>query len=65
MNTVDPNEKVAKISQPAVPEQQAHVAFASNGNESNASQPSAQEHKEAAPPADLPSYHHHRSTALW
>lgn len=66
MNTVDPNEKVAKK---APVQQDVEVAVASNNVvEADAPQPAkADEIELDSPkqPSNLPNYHHHRSTALW
>jgi hypothetical protein len=64
MNTVDPNEKVAKVSAPPSNEE-APVApqAAEKSNDAPLASHNGDEAAKAA--QNLPQYHHHRSTALW
>lgn len=69
MGTTDPNEKVAAVI-PADHEDAASAHPISNGSSSEASAPAEQNFQldgaaEVAANANLPKYHHHRSTALW
>lgn len=65
MNTVDPNEKVATTAAVAEHHESTDTAPASNGNVEVAASAEVHESDAAAQPANLPKYHHHRSTALW
>lgn len=64
MNTVDPNEKVTKVEKaPEAASEQQEVApqESSDGPQVSFSEGADTGKSGAA----LPTYHHHRSTALW
>jgi hypothetical protein len=66
MNTVDPNVKVAQIAAPI--EAEAAAAAPEVALRQESAGPAASGHSEQAEVksnASLPTYHHHRSTALW
>ncbi|KAG5679539.1 hypothetical protein PVAND_009099 [Polypedilum vanderplanki] len=72
MNTVDPNEKVARIAEnnsvevaPAASEPEVVMRDQNSAAADVPKQSSSSEQTDTKSNANLPQYHHHRSTALW
>ena len=64
MNTIDPNEKVTKVT--ISPQEILEpVDVTTSKPAADAPQPAKSEACEAVKAENLPTYHHHRSTALW
>lgn len=64
MNTVDPNEKVAKVTI-SNDDVNGSPIESDNAQSQSSEAPQVTHEPEAAKNAPLPNYHHHRSTALW